>query len=218
MHLSGNCPGQVPPRANFRGFKRCAAPAKARNRSARLASLPLPLSTRTRPLDRGRCLQPRRHRRQKPPTASARWAACSLPSPPAPSPALLAALADSRASDQGTPQSPNFESAHSHSHLYYMLTRPHSCSCPCDCDRTAPASSLSHTQLIRPRSHCPRRSYHCRRADMTPRRGSLTRGPEGSCGRCGPLHACASGRRWRGRLGQHRMGGARGKHRPPPRT
>ena len=73
VHLSGIFPGQVPPRAprstpttraDFRGVGRYAAASRARIQRL-MPSSPLRLPTHTCPLDPGRCLQPRRHRRQR---------------------------------------------------------------------------------------------------------------------------------------------------------
>ena len=125
VHLSGICPGQVPPRAprptstnranDKQGqrprVKRCAAPAKARNQRP-IASPPLLLPTHTQPLDPGRCLQPRRHRRQRRrlDALRARARCRRVRHHPRPRRRL------SRASDRRAPQLPKVEPAHSHSH------------------------------------------------------------------------------------------------------
>lgn len=73
VHLSGIFPGQVHPeqprstpttRADFRGVGRYAAASRARIQRL-MPSSPLRLPTHTCPPDPGRCLQPRRHRRQR---------------------------------------------------------------------------------------------------------------------------------------------------------
>ena len=121
MHLSGICPGQVPPRdlrptpttrANFHGVGRCAAPARARNQRP-TASPPLQLPTHIRPPDPGRCLQPRRHRSQRRrlhgPRARARCRHLRHHRRPC--------RRFSRASDRGTLHLPKVEPAHLHNHL-----------------------------------------------------------------------------------------------------